>query len=85
MAEQSLWQRVIAAIEGEYERRIRRASLVSEYGAAQHGHGDYADGSQAAPEASADEEATIVNIPKGTPVARSAQHAPHSDHPPAQS
>ncbi|MBK9712828.1 MAG: hypothetical protein IPO81_16175 [Kouleothrix sp.] len=63
----------------EYDRRIKRASLVTEYGAHQHGHAaDHADEVHAAGEPSnhdeGAEEAEIVNVPRGTPVATS-QHA----------
>jgi hypothetical protein len=61
MAQQSWWQRVIAAIDHEYDRRIRAASLVTEYGAAHHGHTHEDE----------DEPAVITNIPKGTPIRRS--------------
>lgn len=78
MSEQSWWRRTIAAIQREYERRIRRASLVTEYGAAHHGHGD-----DHQPD---DEVAEIVNVPRGTPVGRSARPEPSPDpqHPPAE-
>lgn len=65
------------AIYREYDRRIKRASLVTEYGA-QH-HGGHAAGHAEEPhqaEAHAaegheetTEEAEIVNVPRGTPVA----------------
>lgn len=68
MAEQSFWQRVIAAVNREYDRRIRRASLVSEYGASHHGehHADH-DDNDLLPH---DDEAAIVNVPRGTPLGR---------------
>jgi hypothetical protein len=66
MAEQSFWQRVIAVVNREYDRRIRRASLVTEYGAGHHaGHHDTHDDA-----AHDDEAAAIMNVPKGTPLAR---------------
>lgn len=58
MAEQSWWRRSLAAINREYERRIRRASQVTEYGAHTH-HDD-------------DEAAAIINVPRGTRLARPA-------------
>jgi hypothetical protein len=64
MAEQQFWQRMIAALNREYERRVRAASLVREYGADHHGdavHEEEADGG---------EVAVIANVPRGTPLAR---------------
>ena len=57
------------AVFREYDRRIRRASLITEYGAAHHGHahGDHA--AEAHAEHAHDEgDAEIVNVPRGTPV-----------------
>ena len=50
----------------EYDRRIKRASLITEYGASHHAHGDaeHAD----AEHSSEDEGAEIVNVPRGMPV-----------------
>lgn len=48
------------AVYHEYDRRIKRASLITEYGAAQH----HADAGHAAEEE--EEEAEIVNVPLGT-------------------
>jgi hypothetical protein len=62
MAQQSWWRRIVTAVEHEYDRRIRAASLVTEYGAAHHGHEDAED---------EDDQAEIMNIPKGTPLRRS--------------
>jgi hypothetical protein len=62
MAGQTLWQRVIAAVNREYDRRIRRASRVTEYGASHH-----AEHHQSAHD---DDAAEIVNVPKGTPLGR---------------
>jgi hypothetical protein len=54
MAERSGWlERLRRAVEREYERRIRAASLVKEYGA-HHGHADHEG-----------DAAEIVNIPRG--------------------
>ena len=50
----------------EYDRRIKRASLVTEYGAAHHGHDDHAEDAHDHEEQS--EESEIVNVPRGTPV-----------------
>jgi len=57
----SWWQRMAAAVEREYDRRIRTASLVERYGAHAHGEEDE------------EEQAEIVNVPKGTPVRRSGR------------
>ena len=82
-----LWKAITDAVYREYDRRIKRASLVTEYGM-HHGHvADHADHAHAE-EAHADttnedaaqtsdvdeetEEAEIVNVPRGTPVAASA-------------
>ena len=49
------------AIYREYDRRIKRASLITEYGASHHttDHAEHTD---------EDEGAEIVNVPRGTPV-----------------
>lgn len=52
--------RSIAVIKREYDRRIRRASQISEYGV-QHGEQDNQDED--------DEAVEIVNLPRGTAVA----------------
>jgi hypothetical protein len=87
MAEQSLWQRVVSTINREYERRIRRASLVSEYGADHHGHHHAEHAEHTASHTSEDEEAAeIVNVPKGTRLARrpSAETTEEHEAPSAQ-
>jgi hypothetical protein len=61
-----VWKTISNALYREYDRRIKRASLITEYGAAHHGsHADaHAD------DAHADvEEAEIVNVARGTPIA----------------
>ncbi|MEI6180257.1 MAG: hypothetical protein WCP31_05850 [Chloroflexales bacterium] len=68
MSEQRWWQRAIAAINREYDRRIRKSSLVTVYGATHHGHDDA--------EHDDSEAAAIVNVPKGTRVGRSASPEP---------
>lgn len=68
MAEQNIWQRFVAAIHNEYERRIRAASLVTEYGASHHGHNEDEHGHDDEAEV-----AVIANVPRGTRVGR-AQH-----------
>lgn len=76
MSEQSLWKRTLAAIHHEYDRRIRRASLVTEYGAA---HGHHADQSAHASPEHDDDLAEIVNVPKGTPIGRHVTPDPASE------
>jgi hypothetical protein len=74
------------AIYREYDRRIKRASLITEYGVHHHDHGaghedhaeEQAEAAHAAEEGAVDEEeAEITNVPRGTPVAM-------SEHPPAE-
>jgi hypothetical protein len=68
--------RVIAdAIYKEYDRRVKRASLVTEYGASHHHHDDaHAGETDHGGDTHVDEdEAEIVNLPRGTPV---PTHAP---------
>jgi hypothetical protein len=64
VANTSWLSRLIAAVNAEYERRIRRASLVTEYGA--HHHEDEGD----------DDGAVIVNVPPGTAVPRPSPTPP---------
>ncbi len=52
----------------EYDRRVRRASLIKEYGAAHHHHADDTHGAE-----EHEDEAEIANVPRGTPI---AAHAP---------
>lgn len=52
-------QRLVEAINRAFEQRVRRASLVTEYGAA-HQHTDEED----------DDGVEIVNVPRGTNVAQ---------------
>ena len=66
------------AIYREYDRRIRRASLVTEYGAHHHAHADeHAVAAGTSMPAEEEEEAEIVNVPRGTPVAGSAHSTVH--------
>lgn len=51
----SWWGRMLAVVDREYERRIRAASLVTEYGASHGAHHDD-DG----------DAAEIMNIPRGS-------------------
>lgn len=67
MAQQHWWQRAIAAIDREYERRIRAASRVTEYGVSHHHHDEHDDDG---------EVAEIMNIPKGTRIARRPSDMP---------
>ena len=53
------FQRLLAAIDREYERRVRRASLVTEYGAEQHSADDEDD-----------DGVEIVNVPRGANVSQ---------------
>jgi hypothetical protein len=65
-----VWKTISNALYREYDRRIKRASLITEYGAAHHGaHGDSQEHTHDADEHV--EEAEIVNVPRGTPVAAS--------------
>jgi hypothetical protein len=75
MAERSWWGRILLALEGEYERRVRAASLVTEYGVAH--------GSQHTPDDEG-EPAEIVNLPRGTRFRPApSDDTPLEDHPPA--
>ncbi|MFN3374714.1 MAG: hypothetical protein ACK44M_14250 [Chloroflexus sp.] len=70
MSEQSWWQRLVSVIEREYERRIRRASLLGEFKPAgdDHHHGHAAE--PAHTEHVEEDEAVIVNVPRGTRIDR---------------
>lgn len=79
MAEQSWFNKLIAAIEREYERRIRRSSEVIEYGVAhgRHGHHDEAEHHMTPhAEEPAEEAAEIVNLPRGTRLPRATSTPP---------
>ena len=73
-----VWKTISNALFKEYDRRIKRASLITEYGAAHHGtHADAAHADAAHADAHEDaEEAEIVNIPRGTPVATQNEERP---------
>jgi hypothetical protein len=74
-----VWKTISNALFREYDRRIKRASLITEYGTAHHDtHADVAQ--DHTPEDT--EEAEIVNIPRGTPVVASADrsHQPPAEH-----
>jgi uncharacterized RmlC-like cupin family protein len=80
----SFFSTISKAIYREYDRRIKRASLVTEYGASHHTHAhdeheeaEYEEAGHAEAEheehaeaeyTDADEGAEIVNVPPGTPV-----------------
>jgi len=68
-----VWKTISNALYKEYDRRIKRASLITEYGAAHHnGHSD-AHAADAQDDLHEDGEAAeIANIPRGTPVAATA-------------
>ena len=69
---------LVTAMNREYDRRIKRASLITEYGMAHHHHGDADHGDadhghvdavhEDAEHADDEEQAEIVNVPRGTPV-----------------
>ena len=75
-----VWKTISNAIYREYDRRIKRASLITEYGAAHHAAHEDAHAEEAHGEA---EEAEIVNVPRGTPVAAHAEEQP-ADTPKAE-
>lgn len=83
MSEQSWWQRAISAINREYDRRIRRASLVSEYGAGHHGHSHADHDGPSYAEHDDGEVAAIMNVPKGTRIGRPTppEPTPDPEHP----
>jgi hypothetical protein len=69
----SLFRSIAKAVYREYDRRIKRASLITEYGASHHAHA-HATHEEAAAQADhedAADEAEIVNVPRGTPVVES--------------
>jgi len=74
-----VWKTISNALFKEYDRRIKRASLITEYGAAHHGDQGDAHADNAHEDV---EEAEIVNIPRGTPVAVSADlsEQPKAEH-----
>jgi len=69
MAEQSWWRRIITAIEQEYERRLRRASLLGEYKLADDYHAHTMPTTTSTHPVD-EEEAVIVNVPRGTRIER---------------
>jgi len=70
----SLWGRILASIGREYERRIRAASLITEYGAghgSHHSHDDHHKDED-------DDAAEIVNLPRGSRLGSAFHH--DADH-----
>lgn len=73
-----LWGRMLAAVNRVYERRIRAASLVTEYGAAHGAHHSH--------EEEEGDAAEILNLPRGSRLGsafHSADHAHGHKEPPA--
>jgi hypothetical protein len=71
MAEQtSWWGRMLATVSREYERRIRAASLLTEYGVAH--------GSAHSNEDDEGEAAEIVNLPRGSRLRPAFQAEPNT-------
>jgi hypothetical protein len=64
-----LFRALADVVYKEYDRRVRRASLIKEYGVAHHD--DHAGDTHAAEdeEHAAEDEAEIANVPRGTPIA----------------
>jgi hypothetical protein len=87
MAQQSLWKKLVGAIEREYERRVRRSSGVLDYGTGPRhsGHSAAEQADQPAPPAPDEEQAEIINVPRGTRLARPSPPAPAIDQPPTDS
>jgi hypothetical protein len=78
-----VWKTISNALFKEYDRRIKRASLITEYGAAHHSSHDDTHADLAHDHAHEDvEEAEIANIPRGTPVAATADltQQPPAEH-----
>jgi len=72
-----VWKTISNALYKEYDRRIKRASLITEYGMAHHDSHADAHADETHQDAHEDaEEAEIVNIPRGTPVAVQAEAQP---------
>lgn len=61
-----LFRALADVVYKEYDRRVRRASLIKEYGVAHHQ--DQAGESHAV-EDDAGDDAEIANVPPGTPIA----------------
>jgi hypothetical protein len=66
-----LFRALSNAIYKEYDRRIKRASLITDYGASHHqdDHADHDEQGDHVAEAHDDPEAAeIVNLPRGAPI-----------------
>jgi len=74
-----LFKSISNAVFKEYDRRIKRASLITEYGAAQHNDHGVEHEDDAHEHEDGAEEAEIVNVPRGTPVVAS-EPAPEATH-----
>jgi hypothetical protein len=66
----SFFDRIAAAVEREYDRRIRRASLIHEYGTTHHG----AETSAHAALDDEDSDVEIANVPRGAVLMSSEHH-----------
>lgn len=78
-----VWKTISNALYKEYDRRIKRASLVTEYGATHHSSHDDAHADSVPDDALEDlEEAEIANIPRGTSLAVPADlsQQPSAEH-----
>jgi hypothetical protein len=83
----SFFKTIGDAIYREYDRRIKRASLVTEYGAHHQAHVDAHPHADATNEDVAHaghdeeaEEAEIVNVPRGTVVVTNPAPASETEH-----
>ena len=80
-----LFRAIADAIYKEYDRRVKRASLVTEYGISHH-HADAHEDEAHPEDAHIDEdEAEIVNLPRGTPVPIHTPATTESQEPSAES
>jgi hypothetical protein len=76
-----LFRAIADAIYKEYDRRVKRASLVTEYGIAHH-HDDAHTDETSHDDAHADEDAAeIVNLPRGVPVPSHTPAEPENPEP----
>ena len=75
-----LFRAISNAIYKEYDRRIKRASLITEYGSSHHhdDHGDHDDHGAEHEHDDAD-AAEIVNLPRGAPIAAPVAPPPPED------
>jgi hypothetical protein len=63
-----LFRVITDAIYKEYDRRVKRASLVTEYGVSHHHDDAHADENHHDDAHADEDEAEIVNLPRGAPV-----------------